>query len=460
LTILKNVSATQVKDYGRCKRFWHFRSIQKIRTPKTEAQQRGINIHEAIEAFLRHGIKPPEGEKVRLFVDVVEKHLAGMKGEVLIEQRIDLETFPGGPPWVGFIDYLRDEHAGEPMLVLDYKTTSDFRYAKTPEELRDDSQLNSYGWWAYQNGHEGPMMLGHLYLLTRTKTPKPLPVYAPTDYETVRGVWERDVETVKEMVEAAKVADVQELEPTPSACGMYGGCPYRSQCGMTALFGVGTKPKKGSATVSFFERMKQQVAQQQKAPQAAPPTNGVVPPDAPPREQPAAPVEAAAPAPAPAPVETAPAAAPASAEAAAPAPVETPPKKKRGRPRKPKNTDTEVAPNPPAAATAAGTPEKMAMPKQGLVLYVGCIPVKGPHREYAMFEDWFSSLTEWIQQDADVVDYRLMGFSESKAALSQAIRARISDVPPVMVVSSLSPNVKDALEALAPYATQIVRSVL
>lgn len=269
---LWNTSASQVVAWKRCKRYYHFRHVKKMTTPQTAAQARGTGVHTALEAAqLGH----PVPEKAREFIPYVlaaQPHLP-RQGTALIEARFEIPTYPGGPNWLGFID--RVELWRRPTARIgDNKTTSDFRYNLTPDEITKDPQLLSYAWAAYQgipipdgfaipdgvietrtrenrdprdiaNGalsvvenvvrvpEDVPIELGHLYLLTRNKTPTARYVNGLVNFAMTEDYWEgKLLPMVRELVEARGVDDTLELAPNTDACGMYGGCAYRANCGL------------------------------------------------------------------------------------------------------------------------------------------------------------------------------------------------------------------------------------
>lgn len=265
---LWNTSASQVVAWKRCKRYYHFRHVKKMTTPQTAAQERGTNVHTALEAAqLGHTVP----EKVREFIPYVlaaQPHLP-RQGTALIEARFEIPTYEGGPNWLGFIDRLEAWRRPTPRIG-DNKTTSDFRYCLTPDEITKDPQLMAYAWAAYQDqgipvpadfalhpeiraqvDADGgviqvpgnlPIELGHLYLLTKNKTPTARYVSGLVNFAMTQDYWEgKLLPMVRELVEARGVDDTLELAPNTDACGMYGGCAYRANCGLVPK--IKTKPE-------------------------------------------------------------------------------------------------------------------------------------------------------------------------------------------------------------------------
>ena len=243
--ILSNVSASQVDSWDRCQRYWYNRSVLKIPTPQTPAQKRGQDIHSAVETYLREGTIHPEWAG---HVNVAIPYLPPPKSpDVLIEQKITLKTFPGGPDWIGYIDLLWMVKL--PVKISDHKTTGNFKYVKTPSDLRDNIQMNSYGKWVIDNVDYDEVEYEHIYIGTKEIRSKIVSVLVTRDH--INKIWARDVEKVKAMAEVASAepTTAEELPPTYSACGMYGGCPYRERCHISPLRGFDMPDVPASASV-------------------------------------------------------------------------------------------------------------------------------------------------------------------------------------------------------------------
>jgi hypothetical protein len=425
---LSNTSASQVTAWDSCQRFWHYNWVKGLKAPPTIAMQRGTHIHSAAEHALKN-----QGELLdndwKPYGQAMLPHLPIGQEKILVEKKIELVTRPELPPWIGFIDLLDDSRTVSQFLrVTDHKTTSDFRYAKTPAELMLNSQLNSYARWVFETGHdEDEIEVGHLYIKTAKKTPKSpkvKPVYVRVTRKHVNTVWERDLVKVEAMTQAAVIDDTNELPPSPNFCSAYGGCPHRARCGLIneTLYSSG---KGNSAVMSDFLKN----LQAKKAAKAAPtvPT-GVLSEDSTERTTPA--------------------------ETQAEAPVETEgeaPKKKRGRPAGSKNKKT----------TTTAVPQK----ERGFTLYINCMPAKdvGNPVEPTLFEDWYGTLTmsmnETVAEKQNLPHYMLLPFAENKAMIALAVSESVEKLPPAMVVDSASPGAKDALAVLIPHATTVVRAI-
>lgn len=434
-------SASQVNAFRSCPRKWYNSWILGIQQPETDSMKLGTAIHAALEKRMK-AIKEKEicvdDEETAKYVRAAMPYLPFE--DFYLEQKMELETFEGGPRWVGFIDllYEKDDHP----FVLDYKTTSNMRYAKTPEELSADTQVCSYAKWAMQVSDRDRANVGHLYLQTKTKTPKVKPVEVGLSREEADIVWARDMDTVREMVRVVEELGPgdsdrsEELTPNTKSCDLYGGCFYRRKCGIKSeslvrLVAAGKKAsgqtytsdlssKGGTNMSSLSEKLKARAQAPVVEPEAEP-TFAVVPPDAPPRDKKL--------------VD--------KAKAAAPA-LPTP---------KASFDLTEFK------TVAEPAPKTGALSRKPLYLYVDCLPTKGSHKgAYTIFEDWISTIADSVAQAHGQPDYRMISYT-SKAALSLAIKDRIQDVPEVLLISSYAAGADVALEVLIPHATSIVKAM-
>jgi hypothetical protein len=248
--------------------------VLKDREPSKPFQLRGEAIHKAIEIFLQTGevlptVSLPDplnpGQMVEHttfeFVQVALPYLpkpathefwkqfpkdsSGQPSAMLLlEQDGSLGpdfTWEGGPSVVQYIDNV----AALPKTckIQDYKTTSDFRYAKTPEELQKNTQLCWNAKYIFSISDYDEIEVEHLYLLTKSK-PKAKPVTTKVTRAQVEEVWARDLALMREMAAWAEMAPstADPLPPNTESCDMYGGCFYRKKCGFDVST-IGFKPR-------------------------------------------------------------------------------------------------------------------------------------------------------------------------------------------------------------------------
>ena len=445
-------SASQHRAFNQCQRYWFFGWIERVPKVTSLAMQRGTDIHIETEHFLRTGeirdsSYTDQNLNYRPYVEVIRPYLPEPgHPELIIEYPIELSCGPGMPTWIGFIDI--GFSALVPLILRDIKTTSDFRYAKTPVELFEDIQLMSYAKWVYvETDYEGPIDVGHIYVKTEKrcvrKKPKTKLVQAVVDQGHVEDLWEREMETVAIMMKAAKAPTAQDLPPTTSACSMYGGCPYLSRCGLgkatTGLLKGLTGKDKGKEIMNEFMKKLRKKSKETDGKGKTDDKSfmaklklGVLPPDAPSRI------------------------------------TETKESEPEPEPKveKSKVSSSKKASSPKGKKASSPKGKKASSPKgkKGLVLYIDCMPVKSTSDvEPTLFEDWFNPLVmkmnEFVQNESGLPSYRLLSFSEEKAMIDAAVIEAIPSMPNVMIVCSGTPGAKDALGTLVPHATEVIRAI-
>jgi len=220
---VKHVSASQIKAFRRCRSRWYHEKVDGHVEPPSEAMKRGTRIHAALEAYLVDGTPLPDDADGRIARPALTRLPPG--GSVpreQVERRFETPAEVYGLPLIGVIDLV------EPDVITDHKTTSDFKYTKTEEELKADPQAQAY---AIERGRteSGPIRFRHLYIRTSG---------APQSRETIVDFSRQDLAdaltrlraTVSSMVETSRIDDVADVGHNLEACGDYGGCPHRARC--------------------------------------------------------------------------------------------------------------------------------------------------------------------------------------------------------------------------------------
>lgn len=512
---LRNVSASQHSTHVECRRKWWFQSVAKRRTPPTASQALGTAIHDGAEKRVKEGNLDTVAVHLLPYVKALEPYFPAPGEPALVEINSSIPTVIG-VPWIVRIDLVRPHHL--PPLVIDYKSTSDMRYAKTPadlagdpdrpEEAPPDMQLHSYAEWAFINGYaDDYVRVGLIYVKTqipKTKLPQTKPVYLDRSRADVTRAWESAKPRLVQMAEDSEVTDFNKLPPNTKSCGNYGGCPFRNDCGIMATDVYGGAPQKqaqaASATIlkflnpnanneptipenknmSYLATLKGNKTNgngNTHAPQTAPVPTVVT--AAPVVAAPATPLsfmaqaQNLAAAQAAVPPVAAPQAAPTvAAQAAVPqvVPDDAPPRDVLAtEPEKEKKTRKRRTKEEMAADAEGGemAPMAQAVPNfAGLVLYVDSYPVKGGGGEMPSLDEWagpmMMELNQWAETEHNVPDLMLMPFGTQKAALHLAVKKRMENpkcLPPALFVSSNTQLGRDLLPLLSPYATQIIRAI-
>lgn len=254
------LSASQIQIYTDCKRKWAWRYLEKLRPPPHPTAALGSRVHEILELWGREGTAPDLAE---VFVTLDgRKHRPGRiaacgLGEIPrpeeneTEKKIEIDF-----GWATFVGYI-DSYA--PGVVYDYKTTSDFRWAKTEQDLKNDIQAAIYA--AYALNDREFVQLHWVYFRTRG-APKTKTVSVSYTKKDLKKNLERIKPIALEILERYKEnPSAISLEPNTDQCDAYGGCPYRNNCGLTP-----TERLKGKMTQQTLrEKMRAKLAAQKAA---------------------------------------------------------------------------------------------------------------------------------------------------------------------------------------------------
>jgi hypothetical protein len=277
------VSPSQIENYVKCKRAWFFKSVARVPEPQKGHQALGTSFHLIMEKVPK-GLSWPSREDTNATEEEwakanqmanqalpllpVEPSHIGIKRE----WGISLETYQGGPIMKGYMDLAIPPGIGWPAFLIpaneaiigDYKTLSDFRYMKTPEELANSIQMMSYAKWAitdWPSGLVGPtdplpdhVRLLHIY--ARTKGPFGRSSIrhesAVVSVPEINSFWDKTLDIIREMQSTASACtnadDVEATGALTGHCEAYGGCHFRDKCGLApkeasvkTLFQIGKK---------------------------------------------------------------------------------------------------------------------------------------------------------------------------------------------------------------------------
>lgn len=259
----KSVSPSQFNTFSDCKRQWWFQSVFGLSTPQRPSAALGEAVHNQLEAYIDTGKLPDDTEAGRIAKAGLS--LLPEPGtawtEVSMSDRKkgdrDKETLTGVPQMYlsgikvnGFIDLL--DLSGVRPLVIDQKTTSDLKYAKTAAELREDPQMVLYGTFALaaaisQGVDVDAVDAGHVVYLTRG-APLARKTVVTLDSKHLAAQRERLAQIVEEMKGYAKARTPDAVPGEPTSCNKYGGCHFRDKC---AALGV-----LSSAPTTFAERFR------------------------------------------------------------------------------------------------------------------------------------------------------------------------------------------------------------
>lgn len=454
-------SASQIATYQECPRKWAFQYIDKLPRPQNASAAFGTAVHALLEKYLRDGATPDYSTAHGYVAASGLEHLPAPNtvrapaAPLSIESRFSFVS-PRGHTFTGFRDWV--EFTIIPT-VGDHKTTSDLKWAKSEEELADNTQGVIYAYVTLEETKAPAVNLKWVYYQTR----------GPRKSHVVRiCMTQPEVSSKFDKIDllATEISDIvkrkvpsKSLPPNPSACEMYGGCPYRHICNLSPqerLSGIMTQGTTSNLLASLARRA------ETAAPTATPPAAATPPPTAP---------AAATPNPVVGPEvnppgEALPESAAAALESKPSVPVaatEAPTAKaRRGRPPGSKNTAKAAGPTPAARAESEAT---SAGPGAGYTLYVDCMPMGMSDITFA--EDIFADVRRDVfaatatPETPGLADFRFAEYGRGPGIFAGALRMRLEagELSGHVIVDSRTPEGTVSLQAFIEHAALVIRGL-
>jgi hypothetical protein len=507
------VSPSQIKLARKCLRRWAFKYQEGYREAETEQQAFGKRFHTILENYLRDGTPIPGDSPEGRLAQIGLVHLPP-PGTGYVEDgfRFDMGDFD----FIGFVDWIRKDG----QEVKDHKTTSNFKWALTSDELLKDPQGILYA----AAGHDlGPIKLTWDYYRTKGAA-KFKRVEADFSRWQLCDEFGKLTEETRGLVQL-KSTKTLELPPSPEACFSYGRpCPHLDKCNLSpmqrisrimisseellaqlrAKSAAGGAPQLPVAPVAAPQLPVAPVQQQLPVAPVAPPQLPVAPTQQLPNplqhpqttvNMPAYPATAYQPplpvaqfgqgapvlqptvalpatqpvAALPAALPVQPATQPVAALPVQPATQPEPPKRRPGRPRKdataaPVAPSVPVAPQPVAPQPVAPqpvAPQPVApvadLPQRIGTLYVNCFPLG---ENVSLATDLFSEAKQIVKAELGLDHYKLGEYGKGPALFSIAVQAVVeSKGYEQLYVDSRTPEGSDALETLMALSGSVVRGL-
>ena len=248
------VSATQLDTYLMCQRKWWLERVEGIKQPPSKSMELGTDVHNIVEHYIRDGKVIPD-----TIAGSIAKSVMPMVAKDSICEHQFTVPFIEDIEVTGRIDFTRKGH------IEDLKTTSNIRYAKSPQELQTNTQALIYLWASGKDDYLrtfGPInKFSHLVVET-----KPPFVTKRVDCEIDDETINKGVAYLQEVALSMKeCADrpIDDARPNISACSRYGGCHLQKRC---AKDGVYWSPQKRKDTKMnpLIAKMRQQKKEEEK----------------------------------------------------------------------------------------------------------------------------------------------------------------------------------------------------
>ena len=239
-----HASASQVKTHSRCRRKWWFEKCAGIRKPPSTAMKKGTAVHSAAEHRLLkatwdgvQAVVPKEFDPATI-LEIAMSHHREFPTEPVPKEHVEAPfRIPKGTVGIehstaldiiGFIDWI------EFILrrVNDHKTLSNSIYMLTHTELERDPQGIIYPKAASISlGMKFPITFRHLYYPTSSRA-KPDKVEVQIEEADLNLRFDTLAQRTHIMARDGKVEEAIGVPPNLSACGDYGGCPFRMYCNL------------------------------------------------------------------------------------------------------------------------------------------------------------------------------------------------------------------------------------
>lgn len=225
------ISPSQLSTFDQCQRKWAWEKIAGFRSPPTPSQILGVRVHAVFEAWLRYGT-PPNRKTLEGRIALRGLPQLPPPGVGRVEEQFYLTTrsgmhYTGIADWIGW-------HPQIGAVVIDHKTTSAMKWAKTVQELAYDVQALLYATFACISMQTDFVTLRWNYVQTNAKAAQLVEI----------------VLSLAQIVERFPIVEQRAAEmtahrknrthplrvlPNPLACGNFGGCPHQERCNLSPV---------------------------------------------------------------------------------------------------------------------------------------------------------------------------------------------------------------------------------
>jgi hypothetical protein len=230
------ISPSQINCIELCERKYGWEYIEGVESEPGDAAKIGIEMHRQLENWFRDSTVPDDTLPGLMAQELILKWPA--PGQVdRVEQHIHVQTEKAwyhGYKDIGFSQKFKDKVSKSKIhlrVVGDHKSTSDLKWAKTPEELLRDPQSIIYS-AAEMEEHKVDEVLDKWAYVTRSKKPKTKIVQTILTREQVELGFDRLDVLAQRIYEIRAIEGLKamDLEPTVTACGAFGGCSHVARC--------------------------------------------------------------------------------------------------------------------------------------------------------------------------------------------------------------------------------------
>lgn len=230
-----HVSVSQAKTFDDCNMKWYLDKVEGIRPPATPALEFGNMFHEMMENIANG--KPFEYllEKSKLLKKIFdrnEEYILNVANKQGVAEKEIREPLIGGVDFLGYVDFTVYEP--NKIIIDDYKTVGDWKWALTINTLGGDPQLNIYAYYEDEkmtkDGDSRPIYIRHIQFNKKTYTMKE--VLVPYNAVTGRSMFQWMQGIAFKIIDTRKMK-LGQVPKNKKSCSKYGGCPFQDFCNST-----------------------------------------------------------------------------------------------------------------------------------------------------------------------------------------------------------------------------------
>lgn len=221
-------SVSQLETFSLCNRKWAFEKIDKLEGKENEFAALGQRVHDVLEKYLDKAIPIDRSTKEGKIAFPGIKHLPlprtkGMRVEKWFVIKFGVAAYRG----------LKDVEIivpGREPIILDHKSTRNFRWKKTKKQLLVNLQAGIYAADAMLKSGSATVILKWVYYATEGK-PKSEPVEVRISKAQVEAILSEADEIAQQMVKTLQTKRrALDVYPNFSSCEAFGGCGYKEHC--------------------------------------------------------------------------------------------------------------------------------------------------------------------------------------------------------------------------------------
>jgi len=224
-------SASAFGTFEDCNLKWWFNKVAGFPTPTSPNQQLGTDVHALLETYSRDGIVPDDTTEAGCIASAGIHYVPDQADNYHVEDELDLMIGP--LTFKGYIDaWNHVETPDYTTHVIDYKTTKDFKWALSSEQLSHAHQPLAYIEALIRTDRieRNDFYLNeHIYFRT-VGIPIATSVKSLTPDDHVRQNWSEMEIASHKMANYAYIQDPRDVKYNIGSCRKYGGCPFAQFC--------------------------------------------------------------------------------------------------------------------------------------------------------------------------------------------------------------------------------------